>query len=190
MARPRRFRRHGAVRLTKDLRVRPDNLHGDFPEFPLPNPPLPAGAGREAVSFAIDPAATAVPATARPEPSFGPALLVEFEEPERLDPDRATGLPEAPPSPETRRATSPLGLAGSIGVHLLPLLVLFTWHGAPPDAAAPIPVQLVVLEEPKPPPPQPPPPAAKEAKPPPGRLASVDIGEPAGKPDQSADSQE
>ena len=120
-----------------------------------------------------------------------PALLVEFEEPERLDPDRATGLPEAPPSPETRRATSPLGLAGSIGVHLLPLLVLLTWHGTPPDAAVPIPVQLVVLEEPKPPPPQPPPPEAKEAKPPsPGRLASVDIGEPAAKADQPADSPE
>src|SRR5260370_37969814 len=105
MAPPRRFCRRGGACLTKEPRVPPDNFLCDFPEFPLPNPPLPEGEGHEAVSFAIDPAATAVPATALPEPSFCPALLVALEEPERLDPDPPTSPAEAPPSPGTRRAT-------------------------------------------------------------------------------------
>jgi TonB family protein len=130
--------------------------------------------------FEIDPAA-AVPddgAPAEPRLKTGP-LLVGFDEPEGLEPDPAPVAPtqSAPP----RRRTLPFGLAGSIAVHLLPLLVLVNWSGGPAEDAAPIPVQLV-LEEPPPaprPPPAPKPPPPKPA----GPLASVDIGEPAGKPD-------
>ncbi len=120
--------------------------------------------------FDIDPAATALPESARPEPVLAaPPLFGEFAEPERLDPERAIAEPaELPPGRRQRRL--PVGLAGSLGVHLLPLLVLLHGSSAPPEIAAAIPVQLV-LETP------PAAPAPAETPPPPGRLASEDIGE-------------
>ena len=130
-----------------------------------------------------DPTATAAPETARPEPVLAAApFLVEFDEierrdPARLDPARAIAASEEAPPP-SRRAALPLGLLASLAVHLLPLLVLLHWNSAPAESAAPIPVQLVLEEPPPPPPPE----ASK--RPPPGRLASVDIGDPAAKPDQ------
>ncbi len=69
------------------------------------------------------------------------------------------------------------GLAGSLILHLLPLLFLLHWSIPPAEAPQPIPVRLV-MEPPPPPPPT-------EKKPPPGRLASEDMGRPAPQPNNS-----
>ena len=129
----------------------------------------------------------ALPEGARPEPVLAPAVLsgafVEPEppDPQRLDPERAKTEPVAmPPWHRAQRLT--VGLAGSLGIHLLPLLLLVHLNGAPPDTAAPIPVQLVFET--------PPAVAAPEKRPPPGRLASEDMGETAAKPDHSGASAE
>ena len=79
-----------------------------------------------------------------------------------------------------------LGIAGSLGLHLLPLLLLVSWTSAPAEIPMPIPVQLVIEAPP------PPPPAREAQKPPPrGPLASEDMGapevkrpEPAAAPDE------
>jgi TonB family protein len=166
----------------KVLPVRPVDLL----ERSLPAPSAPAGDGREGVWFDIDPAATALPATARPDPMLAATMFLgELAEPERLDPGRATAEPAAMPlgRPQPRLT---LGLAGSLGVHLLPLLLLLHWSGAPPEIAAPIPVQLVFETPPAPPPTPAPAPPAPEKKPPPGRLASEDMGEAVAKPNQPA----
>jgi TonB family protein len=97
------------------------------------------------------------------------------EEPQPLDPARARPE-EAEPSEPKRRSTLPLALLGSLAVHLLPLVVLLDWSLAPAETVQPIPVQLVVIEEPAPPP-LPPLPAFEPPKQP-GRLASDDMGDP------------
>jgi TonB family protein len=131
--------------------------------------------------FEIDPAETALGANAPREPHLAAVLfLVEFGEPDRFDPARATAVPERPLPPTGRRMPS-FGMLGSLAIHLLPLLVLLDWSGTPAAITPPIPVQLV-LEEPPPAPAKAPPPAPE--KPPPGRLASEDMGEPAATPDQ------
>jgi TonB family protein len=75
------------------------------------------------------------------------------------------------------------GPAGSLLLHLLPLLLLIDWPMSPPAETAPVTVQLVM--EPPPPPPEakpaPPQPPPKPAQPPRGRLASEDLGEPEAK---------
>jgi hypothetical protein len=135
--------------------------------------------------FEIDRSAAAAPEAARPEPVLtAPPGLAPFDEPERPDPSllddrRAIAEPEKPP-PVRRRTALPLGIVGSLGVHLLPLLVLINWTSAPAEIAPPIPVQLVVVEPPAPPTPPPPPQADKP--PPPGRLASDDFGDPKAQP--------
>jgi TonB family protein len=143
--------------------------------------------------FEIDSTATAAPEAVRREPVLPAARFpagfddpgppgTRRSDPSRLDTGRATAEPDrAPPVP--RRRALPLGLIGSLGLHLSPLLVLLHWSSAPAEIAAPIPVQLV-LEEP---PPAPPP--APAAKPPPGRRASEDIGETTAEPDKSAETQ-
>jgi periplasmic protein TonB len=162
-------------------------LTADFGESPRPNPPLPGpepgitGEGIEGVSFAIDPAATSVPETARREPALGAVpAQAEPDEPGRLDPERAQEEPPQP-APPRRRPGLPIAMLGSLGVHLLPLLVLLNWSSAPAEVTPPIPVQLV-LEQPPPPPP----PAPETKKRPPGRLASEDIGDITPKPHEAA----
>jgi TonB family protein len=72
------------------------------------------------------------------------------------------------------------GPAGSLLLHLLPLLLLIDWPMSPPAEIAPIPVQLVI--EPPKAAPAPPQPQPKPTPPPPrGRLASEDLGEPEAK---------
>jgi TonB family protein len=72
------------------------------------------------------------------------------------------------------------GPAGSLLLHLLPLLLLIDWPMSPPAEVAPIPVQLVI--EPPKAAPAPPQPQPKPTPPPPrGRLASEDLGEPEAK---------
>lgn len=127
--------------------------------------------------------AAALPANARAEPVLPIAPIpLDSDKSERLDPARATALPEGSPPP-VRQWMLPFGLFGSLALHLLPVLVLLHWHSAPAEIVMPIPVQLV-LEAPPPPPPPPP---APEKKPPRAPLASIDIGEPAAAPDQPAD---
>jgi outer membrane biosynthesis protein TonB len=104
----------------------------------------------------------------------------EAETTGRLDPARALGAGDGAPQPT--RQWMPFGMAGSLALHLLPVLVLLNWTSAPAKIALPIPVQLV-LETPPPPPPPPP---APEKKPPPGPLASVDMGEPGSQSDAPA----
>ena len=144
--------------------------------------------------FAIDSAAKAAPETTRPEPVLNTAPFpagfhdLDAPDPRRADPrELDTGRAMAEPDqrlPASRRRALPLGLIGSLGLHLSPLLVLLHWSSAPAEIAAPIPLQLV-LEEP---PPSPPPaPAAKP--PPPGRRASEDVGETKVEPDQPGETQ-
>jgi periplasmic protein TonB len=137
--------------------------------------------------FEIDRTATAAPEGARAEPALTAAPgLAEFDEPERPDPgwldDRRAIAEAGKPRPAPRRTALPLGIIGSLGVHLLPLLVLIHWTSAPAEIAAPIAVQLVVEEPPAPPPP----PLKAEKPPPPGRLASDDFGDPKAQPARSA----
>jgi len=102
-------------------------------------------------------------------PSLDAALLVGFDEPEKSDADRVQLRAEEPPLTPSRRVF-PMGVVGSIGVHLLPFVFLLGWGTAPGEVAAAIPIQLVI-EEPPPPLPAPEPP--REAT----RLASDDIGD-------------
>ena len=156
----------------------------DFPEYPLPTPSSQAEDGRAGVVFEIDAAGTAPPGTGRPEPVLaGVPTPGEFDETARLDPNRAT--PEREPPAARRQRGISLAVLGSLGVHLLPLLMLLEWTSTPAEIAAPIPVQLVI-EAPPPPPPPPAPKAEEFKRPPPGRLASEDIGEKASPPPEAA----
>jgi TonB family protein len=140
-----------------------------------------AGDGGEGAPFRIDIAATTLQESMRAEPFLagGPAPA-EIDEMARLDPNRAT--PERDPPPLLRRQLAlSFSVLGSLGVHLLPMLLLLDWSFTPAEIAAPIPVQLVI-EEPPPLPPKP-----EEFKPPPpGRLASDDIGQTASPPPEAA----
>ena len=127
------------------------------------------------------------PEGSRAEPALGlvPAAPGEFAETARLDPGRA--LPERElPVPAGRQRGLALGVLGSLGVHLLPLVLLLDWPFTPPEIAVPIPVQLVI-EQPPPPPPPPPGKAPEFQRPPPGPLASQDIGQTASPPPEAAD---
>jgi TonB family protein len=145
--------------------MRPDDRLGHLlAEFP----PLVAG---KVAAFA-----------SRPEPALGTALgFVGFDDPPPLDLLRVTPEPKSPPR---RPKMLTAGVIASCGLHLLPLLLLLRWAGAPVEVARPIPVQLVV--EPPPPPAPPPPQPQPEKKPPPGRLASESMGEPAPQPERPA----
>ena len=68
------------------------------------------------------------------------------------------------------------GPAGSLLLHLLPLLAFVSWLRPPLDIPAPIPVQLVIEQPPPPPAPTPAAPQPKPKTPPPGRLSSDDYG--------------
>jgi protein TonB len=122
----------------------------------------------------IDPAATELPETERAEPMLAAEWFPEdADEPVWLDPDRAQWEePEEPPP--RRRRKLPIGMLGSLCLHLMPLLVLVHWDSAPAEIVPPIPVQLV-LETPPAPAPEPAP--KFEKPPPPGRLASEAMGE-------------
>ena len=114
--------------------------------------------------FEIDLAPIWPPDDARLEPIFmaGP-LWFEFDEVaefEPLDPDRTLAEPNQAPAPRERALA--IGLLGSLGIHLLPLLMLIGWSATQAEMPAPIPVQLVV-EEP------PPEHAPDETKPPSGQ---------------------
>jgi protein TonB len=74
-------------------------------------------------------------------------------------------------SPASSPRVVALAAIGSLIIHLLPLLLLFDWAGAPPEIIPPIPVTLIIE--------QPPLPAAEPLAPPPsGRRASDAMGEP------------
>jgi len=76
------------------------------------------------------------------------------------------------------------GPAGSLLLHLLPLLLLIDWPMSPPAETEPVTVQLVMQPPPPPAPevkPAPPQPPSKPPSPPRGRLASEDLGEPQAK---------
>jgi TonB family protein len=139
----------------------------------------------EEVSFALEAAprpAAALPDDAPVEPHFAaiPASK-EPAEPARIDPARAAAAePETLVRTAARRTILPFALLASIGLHLLPLAALVDWHIAPAKTAAPIPVQLVIVQPPAPPPRPPPVPAEKKTAAP-GRLASEDMGNPAAK---------
>jgi TonB family protein len=93
--------------------------------------------------------------------------------------------PESSAPIDSRQRGRLPGLLLSLALHLLPLLFLVRWNGAPVEVPTPIPVRLVV-EQPPPPPPEPatrPQPAAKPPfQPPRGRLASEEVGAPADEP--------
>jgi TonB family protein len=103
--------------------------------------------------------------------SLEAALLVGFDEPDESDFDRVQLRAEEPPPTPSRRAPG-LGMIGSLGVHLPPLLLLLSGSTAPGEVPPAIPVQLVI-EAPPPEPTTPEPPAP----PGPTRLASDDIGD-------------
>src|SRR5207253_630201 len=117
------------------------------------------------------------PAEAGAHGSMGPGL--------RRD-DMKDALRRPEPLERVQQADGPgrwgrlRGPAGSLLLHLLPLLLLIDWPMSPPAEVAPIPVQLVI--EPPKAAPAPPQPQPKPSPPPPrGRLASEDLGEPEAK---------
>lgn len=117
---------------------------------------------------------------APPEPRFGATpLLTELDEPRRLALASATVQPPEPS--QLRGRTLSVGLAASLAFHLSPLLLLLSWSSTPADSVAAIPIELVLEQPPPEPKPEPNP-----EKPPPGRLASIDMGEPAKEPQPAA----
>lgn len=108
-----------------------------------------------------------------------------------LDLERAVtqAVPEpSPPVQSRQRGLSP-GLLLSLALHLLPLLFLVRWSGAPVEVATPIPVQLVIEQPPPPPVPQAETAAKPPPKPPPERLASEEVAPAAHKADDAAAAQ-
>jgi TonB family protein len=116
---------------------------------------------------------TSLPDDLRYEPALAATpYLIEFDEIDRLDPERAEIPADAPRSPPTWLV---VGLIASLLIHLLVLAVLLMPGLTPSDLPQPIPIQLV-LETPPPPPPVP----AQMPAPAPaphGRLASEDVGD-------------
>jgi TonB family protein len=111
----------------------------------------------------------------RREPTlFGAPRLVSPDH-QQLDP------PEGRAPANDRERVHWRGPAGSLVLHLLPLLLLIEWPMAPPPEIAPIAVQLVVEPPPPEPPAQPVPPKPAFKPPPPGRIASDDFGDPTAK---------
>lgn len=117
----------------------------------------------------------ALPDDGRSDPLFAiapppPGINARADKAPPLDAARVEFNPEPPPG----KRRSLRGPAGSLILHLLPLLLLISWPRTPLETPAPIAVQLVI-EQPPPPPPLPaePKPAAKP--PPPGRLSSDDF---------------
>jgi len=110
--------------------------------------------------FEIDPNPIWPAEDDRLEPIFlAGTLAAELEEFAQLDPERHAPEPDDPP-PTPRPRAAALSLCGSLGLHLLPLLVLIHWSSAPAEIADAMPIQLV-LEEP------PSGPSREEGKPPP-----------------------
>jgi TonB family protein len=73
-----------------------------------------------------------------------------------LDRERIDAVPDAaPPAPHQRASKG--SLLGSLGVHLLPLLLLIGWTGEPGESRGSIPVQLVIEQQ------SPAPPSEREA---------------------------
>ena len=108
--------------------------------------------------------ATVLPDPGRPEPALPAIFLREAagESPLSIA-GRATEKPE-----RTRNTRSlSFGMAGSLALHLLPLLMFVSWPSAPEDLPETIPVQLVV---------ETPPPAAAPQPPRRQRIASDDVG--------------
>jgi periplasmic protein TonB len=108
-------------------------------------------------------------------------LIVEFDEPARLDPKRSGLIWEIPPAVAVWaiRWRAPVA---ALALHLLPLVAIILMPLLLVEPPPPIPVQLV-FEQPPPPPPPPPQPqqAPPKPQPPPpkmetGRLSSVDMG--------------
>src|SRR5436309_144227 len=66
------------------------------------------------------------------------------DEPARLDLARSAAQTGEQRLPASRQRSSPIGLIGSLSLHLLPLLVLLDWSIAPAELVQPIPVQLVI----------------------------------------------
>lgn len=130
------------------MRLPPDDILERAPEDPLPEdePRRPAFAWAPfPVEFGgtwwLDPAEGAAP---EPEPALVFAWApfpVEFGPSFWADPARPAEAEEPPP---VRRRMPRLGLAGSLCVHLLPLLLLIGDTGAPSAAAGAIPVRLVI----------------------------------------------
>lgn len=116
---------------------------------------------------------------AHAEPVLAAApFFVEFDEPARLDPERAGLIWELQPA--AARAIRWRSPAASLLMHLLPVVAILLFPLVAVEPPAEIPVQLVF--EPPPPPPQPqqqPQPAPKPPQlqqPPRGPLSSVDQG--------------
>ncbi|HTV90739.1 MAG TPA: energy transducer TonB [Stellaceae bacterium] len=134
---------------------------------------------RESVSFALRAVAAASDASPEPHLAATPEAAAAVG-PARLDPARASFEPQRPVE-AVRRSLLPFALLTSVLLHLLPLAALIDWRVAPAETVPPIPVQLVVVQ----PPPKPLPAPAVEKKRPRGRLASADMGNPAGRPHAS-----
>ncbi|HWB51133.1 MAG TPA: TonB C-terminal domain-containing protein [Stellaceae bacterium] len=135
-----------------------------------------------AIDIALDHDPDEVADAARFEPSLAASpFFIEFDEPTRLDPERAGLIWElVPASARSFELRSPLA---SLAFHLLPVLVMILLPLMVVEPPPPIPVQLVFEPPPPPPPPPPAPEPQQQQQPPPpqpklesGRLSSVDMG--------------
>ncbi len=175
-------------------------LDGREPNLTFAWAPFPVEFGG---SWWLDPATAA--GMAEPEPGLVFAWApfpVEFGTSWWVDPERADEPDISPPATRQRAPPWLVGvLAGALGVHLLPLLLLLDWPRPPMAPAGAVPVRLViekppaedaaetpvpmnrpappkaatvVLRPPKPaPPPIPPPPLIATPKPAPARLVAA-----------------
>ena len=110
--------------------------------------------------------AVTLPDLGRPEPRL--ASLFPAEEA-----GESPGPIIRPPAEKRERSRNdkelPFGVAGSLALHLLPLLLLIGWPSTPAELPELVPVQLVLETAP-------PAPAPQQAPPPRGRMASDDMG--------------
>jgi TonB family protein len=126
----------------------------------------------DAIDFAIDEERD--DEAVRPEPSLAAApFFIEFDEPARLDPDRAGLIWELVPA--VTRAIELRSPLASLAFHLLPILMLILLPLLVIEPPPPIPVQLV-FEQPPPPEPQQQQQQQQQPKMETGRLSSVDMG--------------
>jgi TonB family protein len=161
--------------------VRPDEL---LDEFEIDWAPIwPADDDRLEPIFLAGPLSSEFEELEEPDPTLAlgapeAPLPAGFEEFLQLDPERSDEEPDEPP-PAPRQRAWVISLFGSLGVHLLPLIVLISWSSAPAEIPATIPVQFVIEESPSAP-----------DKAPPDQLVTETISEtprePPAKPDSRA----
>jgi hypothetical protein len=118
----------------RNLPVRPEALLDEFeidlaPIWPAEDDRLEPIFLGGPLWFGVDEPEERDPTLEHEVPEAPPAGI---EEVPQLDPERGAAEPDEPPAAVRQRASA-ASLFGSLGVHLLPLLVLLAWSSAPAE---------------------------------------------------------